>query len=128
VHLLTRIAGELHKDVRLISDDVMRLLVAYDWPGNVRELDNALTRAAVLARGPAITPEHLSLTTPTSASAGVDAAPAADQTLEAVTRAHVERVLAQTGGNKRQAARILGISRPRLDRILAGDRTASERD
>ena len=129
VHLLTRIAGELHKDVRLISDDVMRLLVAYDWPGNVRELDNALTRAAVLARGPAITPEHLSLATPTLASAGVDAAPAADQTLEAVTRAHVERVLAQTGGNKRQAARILGISRPRLDRILAGDRRAvTDRD
>ncbi|NIR45958.1 MAG: sigma-54-dependent Fis family transcriptional regulator [Gemmatimonadetes bacterium] len=119
-HLLTRIAADLHKDVRLIADDALRALTAYDWPGNVRELENTLTRAVVIARGPAITQEHLSL----GSAVGVQGSPASeavgdDATLDAVERAHVQRVLARTGGNKRQAARILGISRPRLDRLIA---------
>jgi DNA-binding NtrC family response regulator len=118
-HLIARIARDLHREVRLVSDDAMRLLTAYDWPGNVRELENALTRAAVLARGPAITPEHLSFGEPTRAGADGGGPSAEDDSLDAATRAHVHRVLARAGGNKRQAARILGISRPRLDRILA---------
>jgi len=39
----------------------VELLQSYDWPGNVRELENALTCAAILARGAAIGPEHLTL-------------------------------------------------------------------
>jgi len=119
-HLLARIAEDLHKEVRLIADDALRALAAYDWPGNVRELENTLTRAAVIARGPAITMEHLSLGS-TADVQGPAAAEAVsdDATLDAAERVHVRRVLARTGGNKRQAARILGISRPRLDRLIA---------
>jgi DNA-binding NtrC family response regulator len=126
-HLLERIAHELHRDVRGVTDEAMHALCAYPWPGNVRELENALTRAAVLARGPVIGAEHLSLSAPVLA-ARAEADVERDDSLSAVVRAHVLKVLDRTGGNKRQAARILGISRPRLDRILAGDRTASERD
>jgi DNA-binding NtrC family response regulator len=119
-HLLARIARDLHKEVRVISDDALRALTAYDWPGNVRELENTLTRAAVVARGPAITAEHLSL----GPATGFEGAPTAetvgdDATLDAAEKAHVDRVLRRTGGNKRQAARVLGISRPRLDRLIA---------
>ena len=96
----------------------MRLLTAYDWPGNVRELENALTRAAVLARGPFIAPEHLSLAAASLTHASATAGTTPDDTLDALERAHVQRVLERTGGNKRQAARLLGISRPRLDRII----------
>jgi two-component system response regulator AtoC len=42
-----------------------------------------------------------------------------DQSLDAMERAHVQRVLAQTRHNKSQAAQILGVSRPRLDRMIA---------
>jgi len=127
-HLVERIAHELHRDVRGVTDEAMRLLCAYPWPGNVRELENALTRAAVLARGLVIGAEHLSLGAPAAAATAPEAQPQADDSVAAVVRAHVLRVLSRTGGNKRQAARTLGISRSRLDRILAGDRTASERD
>jgi len=117
-HLLARVAGELHRDVRALSDEALRELARYDWPGNVRELENALTRAAVLARGPVVGVEHLAL----GRSAGVpdpaETATVGDR-LDDVERAHVLRVLARTGGNKRQAAGLLGISRPRLDRLLA---------
>ena len=127
-HLLERVAHELHRDVRGATDEAMHMLCAYPWPGNVRELENALTRAAVLARGPVIGAEHLALGGPTAAAASPEAHAPADDSLAAVVRAHVHRILDRTGGNKRQAARSLGISRPRLDRILAGDPAASERD
>src|SRR5690606_24941551 len=96
------------------SSDLMAAIVAYDWPGNVRELENALTRAVVLARGPAIRLEDLAL------GAGIGGAEPQpeDESLEAVMRAHIARILRRTGGNKREAARVLRISRSRLDRLL----------
>jgi DNA-binding NtrC family response regulator len=117
-HLLARIARDLHRDVRLIADDALAALEAYDWPGNVRELENTLTRAAVVSRGPVITLEHLSLGGATGV-AGPTGSEADGSSLEAIERTHVQRILDQTGGNKRQAALILEISRPRLDRLIA---------
>jgi two-component system response regulator AtoC len=117
-HLLARISRDLHKDVRLISDAAMKVLLAYPWPGNVRELQNTLTRAVVLARGPAVTRELISLG-PADGGLGGPGAAEADETLDAVEREHVAKVLRQVGGHKRRAVEILGISRPRLDRIIA---------
>jgi two-component system response regulator HydG len=118
-HLLARAARELGKDVRIIPPRVMQLLQAHTWPGNVREMENSITRAAVLAHGPALSPDHFALQ-------GLPGADRADEgereeigTLAQAQRRHVERVLAHTSGNKSRAARILGISRPRLDRLLA---------
>jgi transcriptional regulator with PAS, ATPase and Fis domain len=112
-HILTRVSGEVGRDL-VIPDDVMGMLLTYDWPGNVREMENAITRAAVLARGGTIAIEQLSL--------GRGAEPATPEydaeSLEAVERAHVQRILAGTGGNKSRAAEKLKISRPRLDRII----------
>jgi DNA-binding NtrC family response regulator len=127
-HLLARVAGELHRDVRALSDEALRELARYDWPGNVRELENALTRAVVLARGPVVGVEHLALGRSAGGPDPAETATVGDR-LDDVERAHVHRVLARTGGNKRQAARLLGISRPRLDRLLAeGGSVASDRD
>ncbi len=116
--LLERIGRELHRSIDGISDEALRALVAYEWPGNVRELENTLTHAAVVSRGPVITAEALTLGRRPSAERGAPEGEPGD-TLDAAELSHVERVLRQTGGNKRQAARLLGISRPRLDRILA---------
>jgi len=112
-HILGRVSAELDRDYH-VADEVMGALMAHDWPGNVRELENALTRAAVLARASVITTEHLSLG-PTAQPPGDPA----DQSLDAMERAHVQRVLAQARRNKSRAAQILGVSRPRLDRMIA---------
>jgi len=117
-HLLVKIAAKLHKEMPRITPDAMQLLESQDWPGNVRELENALTRAAVLARGPVIGVEHLAVGPMQTGDAPETKVRAEDDTLEAAEAAHVRRILERTGGNKRQAARILGISRPRLDRII----------
>ena len=118
-HLLARAARELGKDVRAIPPRVMQLLQEHSWPGNVREMENAITRAAVLAHGPALSPEHFALQGLPGADRAAEAEGDEIGTLAQAQRRHVERVLAHTSGNKSRAARILGISRPRLDRLLA---------
>jgi DNA-binding NtrC family response regulator len=54
-HFLARFAAEEGKRVVAISEQAIRLLVAYTWPGNVRQLENAVFRAVVLADGPELT-------------------------------------------------------------------------
>jgi two-component system response regulator HydG len=115
--LLARSAAALHKPGAFIPDDVMRMLETYDWPGNVRELENALTRALVLARTPALSREHFALDARERLMAPVPN-DTEDLSVAGLVRAHVERVLAASGGNKTQASRVLKISRQRLDRIL----------
>ncbi len=117
-HLLGKIGRKLHKLIDGIADDAVKILEKYDWPGNVRELENTLTRAAVLARGPIIGADQIALSALLSADAAVPTSVPESDALEAVEAAHVQRVLERTGGNKRQAARILGVSRPRLDRLI----------
>jgi DNA-binding NtrC family response regulator len=97
----------------VISEEATHALLGHDWPGNVRELENCLTRAVVLAAGNVIRAEHLNLR-----SDALLASPERLGALQDVEREHVARVLAATGGQKLAAARILGISRPRLDRLL----------
>jgi DNA-binding NtrC family response regulator len=115
-HLMTRLAEEIHADVRGITDAALRELAAYDWPGNVRELEHALTRAMVACRGPVVDAEDLSLGT-RNPEVQPDSRPDDDR-LASVEANHIQRILNRTGGNKRQTARILDISRPRLDRLV----------
>jgi two-component system, NtrC family, response regulator AtoC len=99
---------------------VVAALTLYAWPGNLRELRNALERALILGRGERIDLRHLP---PEIARAGAPAeetgGPAEPQTLDAVERGHVRRVLDSVGGNRTLAARLLGISRSTLNRKLA---------
>ena len=115
-HFLAKIGDELHRQVRGISDSAVRTLTTYDWPGNVRELEHALTRAMVLARGPYIDVEHLSLGSVDIRSVRDDGP--RDDSLEAVEASQVQRILRETGGVKRRAAEVLKISRTRLDRLI----------
>jgi len=97
----------------------MASLRDYDWPGNVRELENALTRAAIVARGPLIGPEHLTLgfRAPAKVSPkGSGRVPEDDLTLDGAIECQIRRVLEKTDGNKTEAASLLGISRSRLTR------------
>jgi DNA-binding NtrC family response regulator len=95
-----------------ISTDAVGALLAHDWPGNVRELENCLTRAVALATGEVIRPEHLGLRT--SSGAPMESFP----TLEQMEADLVRRALVATGGNRTLAADLLGVSKPRLYRML----------
>jgi DNA-binding NtrC family response regulator len=112
VHFVRCASMELHHPQPRISEDALAALLRHDWPGNVRELENCLTRAFVLASGGVIRSEHLGLMVrERDASEGFP-------TLEALEAEHVARALALTGGNRTRAAEILGISKPRLYRMM----------
>ena len=109
--LLGRIREETGKDVRRISDDAVERLMAYDWPGNVRELENALMRAAIVARGTVIGEDHLILE-------GSSQPGPRDLTLDAAIRRHVRLVLDRTDDDAAEAARLLDISAKELKKYL----------
>ena len=95
-----------------LSPSAQARLLEHDWPGNVRELENCLARAVVVASGGVIRPEHLAISAPREP---------AKQTIPPLTeveKEHVRRTLEATGGHKARAAEILGVSRPRLNRLL----------
>ncbi|MCH7991417.1 MAG: sigma-54-dependent Fis family transcriptional regulator [Gemmatimonadetes bacterium] len=107
VALLGRIREETQRDVRRISDDAVACLRAYSWPGNVRELENALMRAAIVARGTVIGADHLMLE-------GTVARAATDLALSSVIARHVALVLDRCGGDEAAAAKLLGITKKEL--------------
>jgi DNA-binding NtrC family response regulator len=117
-HFLARIGEELHCDVQGLTREALNRLTSYNWPGNVRELEHALTRAVVLCRGGVVDAEHLPIGGAEPLVSPGGGAEPQDDTLASVEAAHVQRILDRTGGVKRQAAQILGISRTRLDRLI----------
>jgi DNA-binding NtrC family response regulator len=122
--LLRRINAELRSSISHIEQPVLDCFAAYDWPGNVRELENVLVKAAALAPGNAITLDLLPPALRALDAEAMDPAVAASSrgvaldSLEAIERAHVERVLQATGWHRGQACEILGVSRPRLRRMI----------
>jgi DNA-binding NtrC family response regulator len=96
----------------VLSSEALERLMEHDWPGNVRELENCLARALVVASGGVIRPEHLAIT------AAREPARPSIATLSDVEKEQVRRALEATGGHKARAAALLGVSRPRLNRLL----------
>jgi DNA-binding NtrC family response regulator len=101
-----------------VSPEIMEIFARYDWPGNIRELANVLERAQILAENFTITLDDLPENMLASVPVG-DAAPPADANcLREVERRHVQEILRREKGNKVHAARVLGISRRALYRLI----------
>jgi DNA-binding NtrC family response regulator len=102
-----------------VDPAAMAALVRYDWPGNVRELANVLERGQILAEENEITVDDLPSNLFTPPPAGTTAPAADPRNLEEVERRHVEETMRQEKGNKLRAAKVLGVSRRALYRLLA---------
>jgi two-component system response regulator PilR (NtrC family) len=92
------------------------VLTRHPWPGNVRQLANVVERAMILCTGGRLEltdlPDAGGVAAPASAPAVT--LPAAGISLEALERSLLEQALARTGGNKAQAAALLGLTRNTL--------------
>ena len=104
-------------DSKTFSREAIDLLVAYQWPGNIRELESTVSRAALSAPGRAIRAtdiEFLHATLPAAISQTGDRLPS----LAEAERAHIVRVLEAVEWNKKEASRVLDISRGTLYRKI----------
>ena len=118
-YLLRKYASLMDRPVQEITTDAMQQLVEYDYPGNVRELSNFVERGVALAQGDSLgiehLPQHLGALTVRVFKPAMATTPA---TLESQEAEHIRHVLELTGGNRSEAARMLGIDRVSLWRKL----------
>jgi DNA-binding NtrC family response regulator len=114
----------LQKPLVGMTPGAERLLAMASWDGNVRELRNVIERACILADGDLITERELSVTMPAAPAASAAGATvpadlaASPDLLATVEREHIQRALLRANGNKKAAARMLGLSRRALYRRL----------
>ncbi|KUL94889.1 Fis family transcriptional regulator [Bosea sp. WAO] len=104
---MRRLSQQLKMPPVPIDGGIRAALARYRWPGNVRELRNLIERTLILGKFPADFGGRMSL--PSSA----------DESLEEIERRHILAMLHETGGDRNEAARRLGISRKTIDRKCA---------
>lgn len=112
--LLLKVSRRLEMAAASLTEEARGVLLRDAWPGNVRELEHALERAAILARGAAIRPEHLERTDCGARPDAFDSVPLDDgfhSLVRRLERRLIERALEEHGGNRTEAAARLGISR-----------------
>jgi DNA-binding NtrC family response regulator len=136
----------LQKSLAGLTPGAERVLGMAAWDGNVRELRNVIERACIMADGEFITERELSVSmpmlpyttsrpvvgTPLAAEPAQADSTSPDDLLVTVEREHIQRALVRARGNKKAAARMLGLSRRalyrRLERLDLGDTIMRRRD
>ncbi len=105
---------------RTLTDEALKVLLAYDWPGNVRELENCLERACAFTTGPLINVRDLPTdihSAPGTSSATASGAPKIIPMVE-LEKQTILNTITQLNGDKLMAARLLGIGKTTLYRKL----------
>ncbi len=117
-HFLEEFSRRFAKRIKGITHRAQGLLARYPWPGNVRELENAIGHACMMTAGDNIDVRDLPEDLQNYRHTQGPGAAAPLLTLAEAGRCHAQYVLDRVGGNKQEAAEILGISRNTLYRIL----------
>jgi len=116
-HFLDKSAEQFHKNAKRFSQPALHAIEEHAWPGNVRELQNAVQRAVVLSEGPAVEVRHL----PSAVRHGGDAPEfnhCYEEEVREFKRRLVVRTLRECGWRKAESARVLGIARGYLHRLI----------
>lgn len=107
-HFLRRFSQETNKPMDRIGREALDQMMLYEWPGNIRELENAIERAVVVGKGRQIKPEDLPIFRPEYLNAPTE------NSLRAVEKAHIIRILNQNQWNMSKSAELLRIDRSTL--------------
>jgi len=118
-HFVHKHAQRTGRRVERIDDGVLAALQQYDWPGNVRELENTIERAVVLSPGPVVTARAVSVLSAVTPQATGLPSLKLRQNIEWVERETIRRALESSGGVKKDAAELMGISQRALSYYLA---------
>ena len=133
-HFIEEFNLQFEKSIKKMDKDLQHLLMGYSWPGNVRELRNAIERAVLLSEDNKLQIKDFSnlintLQKKIHEEIKTDEVPFnivrldvnyGITSLRNVDKEYARKVLYKMGGNKTQTAKILGISRPKLDILLKG--------
>jgi DNA-binding NtrC family response regulator len=109
-YFLNNFCTAMNKNIKNISPEAMEFLTRYDWPGNVRELENAIERAVVVGKGETIKVDDLPFHVSSSQAAGTDG----DNSMTAMEKKHIARVLNENNWNISRSALELEIDRVTL--------------
>ncbi|MBN1851242.1 MAG: sigma 54-interacting transcriptional regulator [Pirellulales bacterium] len=107
-HFVSKFNRLQQKNIAGVSEEVMAILLEYDYPGNIRELENIIEHAFVLCRGGLLKPAHL----PTifqNRSPWEPFASDRELTLRSLVKMHITNAIQRHGGNRKAAAKGLGI-------------------
>ena len=119
-NLIDRLNRQLGMVVESISDQALALLMSYDWPGNVRELQNAIESAMNQTKSSILQKDHFADIAARSRTlcATADAVSRSGYNLAVEKRTFekglIEEALSAVGGNRKEAAKLLGLSRVML--------------
>jgi two-component system response regulator HydG len=120
-HFLRELGAEMRHPVRGFTEVALAKIRSHDWPGNVRELHNTLERAVLMAEGPRIEAEDLSILRGRSAKddrSWRQELPAEGISLREVERELVIEALERTGYVQKDAAKLIGVSRRKLNYMI----------
>ena len=135
-HLITKSSQRLNKPTTGIENNARNVLISYNWPGNVRQLENVIDNMVALSNGPQLTMEdippdilgHYSVETvsstalapihPPDLATGTALTSLAGVSLAELEREAIQKTLAMVGGNREQAAKLLGIGERTLYRKI----------
>lgn len=122
-HFLALYADKNKKKISHMADETMELLQAYSWPGNVRELEHAIERAVAMSTSNVLFPEDFPEIKKAVLGGAADRGDegvvdglAEGESLEAMEKQHILKVLKEVNYNKSKASEILGIDRATLYR------------
>ena len=109
---LKRFASQANRPIKGYSPSAIERITAFDWPGNVRQLQNEVQRAVLLSEGEEVDATDLSISK--ARTIGDEAQDTNFTLLEGVERNAIVQMLKETGGNKLETAKRLGIGRQTL--------------
>ena len=120
-HFVRKHAQRAGKQIDTIDPDARLRLQTYDWPGNVRELENTIERAIVLATDTTLTARAVSLPGADPGSSSWNGLPSANlhRNVEWAEQETIRRALEVSGGVKKGAAELIGISQRVLSHYLS---------
>ena len=118
-HFLNLFKEEMGLPHLKISQTAMDKMLNYDWPGNVRELRNAIERAVVMGNGQEVLPEDLPIHSIKKSHPGLEAGLSLREAEDRFKKQFIVTTLRHTSGNRSKAAKIMGIQRTYLSRLIS---------
>jgi Nif-specific regulatory protein len=117
-HFLKQFNRETKKQLRGFSEEAMEELLSYSWPGNVRELENAVERAVVIAQHDYIQPDDLVLRSQQELGEDRYEGRNLKDSVTLFKKHFIENALRRNGWNQTATAKVLGIQRTYLSRLI----------